>query len=168
MRWQNELDFSPIWLFIYWLSVSSYGFIPNLIWAKNQPEGYSAEGESKLLQTLERIGQVLITSMSLCFADLNFRPWTAWSGWLLAAAAFMVMYEGFWLRYFRGERTLEDFYGRFWGVPVAGATLPVLAAVCLGIYGKNLWYLLAAIALGVGHIGIHLQHRRGFEEDQGK
>ena len=79
-------------------------FIPNLIWAKNQPEGYSAEGESKLLQTLERIGQVLITSMSLCFADLNFRPWTAWSGWLLAAAAFMVMYEGFWLRYFRGEQ----------------------------------------------------------------
>lgn len=33
----------------------------------------------------------------------------------------------------------------------------------LGIYGRVVWMLLAAAILGIGHIGIHLQHRRQLE-----
>jgi len=44
-------------------------------------------------------------------------------------------------------------------IPVAGATLPVCAFFMLGIYGGNALLLIAVTILGVGHIGIHLQHR---------
>lgn len=141
-------------------------FIPNFLWAKNQPRDYDPSGESPLLLALERMGQVLVTTLSLCLADRNLRPWSAWSGWLLAAGLLMALYEGFWLRYFRGEHTLEDFYGSFWGVPVAGATLPVLAALCLGVYRKSLWLILAAVILGIGHIGIHFQHRKALDPEK--
>lgn len=135
-------------------------FVPNWLWAKHPPEGYDPGGENKALLALERVGQVLVTAMVLCFADLNLRPWTACSWLLVAAAICMALYEGFWLRYFRGKHTMEDFYSSFCGVPVAGATLPVMAFFCLGLYGKSLWLLLAVAVLGVGHIGIHLGHRK--------
>lgn len=144
-------------------------FVPNILWAKNQPKGYDPGGESKVLSGLERAGQVLVTAMSVCAADWSLSPWTAWNCWLIPALCLMALYEGFWLRYFRGGHTLEDFYGSFCGVPVAGATLPVLAFFSLGIYKKNLWFLLAVLILGVGHIGVHIQHRKLlFEEKQGK
>ena len=134
--------------------------IPNLAWAKSQPKGYDPSGESRLLLVLERAGEVLVTCLLLVTADLNLRLWSPWSFWLLLSGVFMALYEGFWLRYFRGGHTLEDFYGSFCGVPVAGATLPVLAAACLGAYGRSAWLLLAAVVLGIGHIGIHLEHRK--------
>lgn len=138
-------------------------FVPNLFWAKNQPQGYDPGGESRFFLILERTGEVLVTCLLLVSADLNLRPWSPWTLWLVLAGGLMALYEGFWLRYFRGGHTLEDFYGSFCGVPVAGATLPVLAAFCLGLYGGSLWLLLAAVILGVGHIGIHLQHKKALK-----
>lgn len=38
-----------------------------------------------------------------------------------ATFALMVMYEIWWVRYFRSERRLADFYSSFLGIPVAGA-----------------------------------------------
>lgn len=143
-------------------------FVPNILWTKCQPQGYDPSGENPFLLVLERVGEGLVTAMSLCFANLNLRPWSVWSGWLLAAGLLMALYEGFWLRYFRGGHTLEDFYGSFCGVPVAGATLPVLAALCLGVYGTSLWYLLAAVILGVGHVGIHLQHKNALKSEKNR
>ena len=52
----------------------------------------------------------------------------------------------------------DDFYGRFLGIPYAGAVLPVLAFFLLGVYGKVVWMGLSAAILGIGHIGIHIQH----------
>ena len=72
----------------------------------------------------------------------------------------MILYECYWARYFRSERTLKDFYSSFAGFPVAGASLPVIAAAVLGIYSKNPVMLLSSLILGVGHIGIHAAHRR--------
>jgi hypothetical protein len=37
----------------------------------------------------------------------------------------MLMYEGWWIRYFGSGRRVADFYSSFYGVPVAGATLLV-------------------------------------------
>ena len=134
--------------------------IPNLLWMKKQPQGYSAEKENRFLALLERVGEALTTCCALIFSDFNLRQWSNWSWWFVAASALMVMYEIWWIRYFKSERRLTDFYSSFLGIPVAGATLPVLAFFLLGVYGKVVWMLMVSIILGIGHIGIHLQHRR--------
>ncbi|MDE7252218.1 MAG: hypothetical protein K2O32_04670 [Acetatifactor sp.] len=132
--------------------------VPNVIWSKNQPQGYSAANENRILAFLERIGEIFVTCCALVFSDFNLREWSLWSLWLVAACILMIMYEMWWVRYFKSERRLSDFYSAFLGVPIAGATLPVTAFFLLGIYGKVIWMLIACIILGVGHIGIHWQH----------
>lgn len=138
--------------------------IPNLIWTKKQPQGYSAANENKLFVVLERVGEVLTTCCVLIFSDFNLQGMSKWSLWLAAAFVLMVMYEVWWVRYFKSERKLADFYSSFLGVPVAGATLPVIAFFLLGIYGKVIWMIIACVILGIGHIGIHLQHRKEINE----
>lgn len=134
--------------------------VPNLIWTKKQPQGYSAENENKILLMLERVGEVLTTCCALIFSDFNLQKNSKWQWWLAAAFILMIMYEIWWIRYFKSERKLTDFYSSFLGVPVAGATLPVLAFFLLGIYGKVIWMLIASVILGIGHIGIHLKHQQ--------
>lgn len=138
--------------------------IPNLIWTKKQPQGYSAENENKILAVLERVGEVLTTCCALIFSDFNIQAMSIWLLWLAAAFILMIMYEIWWGRYFKSERKLADFYSSFLGIPVAGATLPVMAFFLLGIYGKVIWMLIAGVILGIGHIGIHLQHRKDINE----
>lgn len=136
-------------------------FVPNALWTKFQPKDYEkyAQNENKLLLSLERIGEVAVTCLVLVFEDFNVRlsPWLAW---LIAAFALMVLYEVFWVRYFRSEHTMRDFYGSLLGIPVPGATLPVLAVLLLAVYGANPFLFAAGIVLGIGHIGIHLGHRK--------
>ena len=72
----------------------------------------------------------------------------------------MVLYEIFWIRYFRSEKTMKDFYGSLLGIPVPGATLPVIAVLLVAVYGKNPYLFAAGVILGIGHIGIHLGHRK--------
>ena len=59
---------------------------------------------------------------------------------------------------------MKDFYSSILGVPVAGATLPVIAFMLLGVYGKNPVMIAATAILGIGHIGIHLMHKKETEE----
>ncbi len=136
-------------------------FVPNLFWTRRKPAGYeeSAKMERRGLVLLERCGEVLVTCTALCFADFNPHP-SPRLVWLIAAAGCMVLYEIYWIRYFRSDRTLRDFYSSLLGIPVAGATLPVAAFLLLGIYGKNPPMLLSVLILGIGHIGIHLEHRK--------
>ncbi|NBH84078.1 hypothetical protein D7X88_14410 [bacterium C-53] len=134
-------------------------FIPNIIWSGKKPQGYTAEKENKVLLLFERSGEALTCCCSLIFSDFNVHEWTLWSLWLIAAFILMILYEAWWVRYFQSERKLSDFYSDFLGIPLAGATLPVLAFLVLGIYGKVACMLIAAVILGIGHIGIHLQHR---------
>lgn len=134
--------------------------VPNLIWTKHQPKDYEkyVKNENKVLLALERVGEVLVSAAALVFSDFNLRPWTAWSWWLIAAFALMLFYEVFWLRYFRSEQTMRDFYRSLLGIPLAGATLPVLAFLLLAIYGKNPILAAAVAILAVGHVGIHWMH----------
>lgn len=135
-------------------------FIPNILWTRCQPEGYGGTKENKVLLIFEKAGQVCVTCAALVFSDFNIHPWTLWNLWLFAAFAAMLLYEAWWIGYFKSEKRMKDFYSSFWGVPVAGATLPVMAFFLLGVYGKVLWMLAAVSVLGIGHIGIHLQHRK--------
>lgn len=134
-------------------------FVPNLIWTQNKPEGYETLSESSVLVALERIGEVSVTCCAVSFQDFNLRPWSAQSLWLAASLGMMILYEVWWVRYFRSPKTQADFYSSLLGIPVAGASLPVLAFALLGVYGRVIWMLLAVTVLGIGHIGIHLQHR---------
>ena len=134
--------------------------VPNLIWTKHKPQGYETDFESTWLVIIERCGQILCTAIILFFDDTVPRMFDIWSLWLIASVSLMLMYEGFWLHYFTGEKTLSDFYAPFMGIPFPGATLPVFAFLFLGIYGRLLWLIIAAMILGIGHIGIHIQHYR--------
>lgn len=60
---------------------------------------------------------------------------------------------------------MQDFYSSFLGVPVSLATLPVLAFFLLAIYGKNILLGISIIILGIGHIGIHLMHKKAIESN---
>ena len=137
-------------------------FIPNAIWSKNKPQDYDkyVANESKVLLAFERIGEVAVTGISLIFTDFNINEISPWSVVLLIAFLLMILYEIYWIRYFKSNKTMQDFYSSLLGIPVAGATLPVSAFLLLGIYGRNLYLIVAAVVLGIGHIGIHLNHKK--------
>ena len=135
-------------------------FIPNIIWARKKPQGYTSENENKFLLFLERVGEILTTVCVLIFDDFNLHSWSNWTWWLIVAYMLMVMYECWWVRYFRSKQKLSDFYSSFLGIPLAGATLPVISFFLLGIYGKVVLLSVSAIILGIGHIGIHMQHSK--------
>jgi len=134
-------------------------FIPNSIWTKKQPEGYAEliKNENKILLFFERTGQVLVTVCALIFSDYNPSEFSAWSAWLIASFALMLLYEAAWIRYFL-KPSLKSFYGRFLFVPIPLASLPVFAFLLLGIYGKVVWLIISAVIIGIGHIGIHVQY----------
>ena len=137
-------------------------FVPNFFWTKHRPKDYEkyASKENKLLLTLERIGEVAVTALVLVFRDFNVQGWDLHLLWLIGAFALMLLYECFWIRYFRSAHTMRDFYSSLLGIPVAGATLPVITVMLLAVYGRNPILFAAGIVLGIGHIGIHLNHRK--------
>ena len=136
-------------------------FVPNFFWTKNKPLDYDrySKNENKLL-LLERIGEVSVSCLLLIFGDFNIQSLSLQLIWLIIAFVLMILYEIFWIRYFRSDHTLNDFYSSILGIPVAGATLPVIAVLLIAVYGKNPPLFFAGIILGIGHIGIHMQHRK--------
>ena len=137
-------------------------FVPNIVWSRNQPKDYEeyAGNENRILLALERAGEALVSTFALIFSDFNIGRISLWSIVLLVSFLIMIMYELYWIRYFTSEKTMQDMYSSFCGVPVAGATLPVLAFLLLGIYGRNVFMIISVIILGIGHIGIHLNHKK--------
>lgn len=131
--------------------------IPNIIWNSYRPAGYHSEGENKILVILEKIGQVLCFFLSL-FCGNEF------SAFLWVAIILMILYEIYWIRYFKSSRTLKDMYGNLAYIPVPGATLPVIAFFFLGIASDNWFLILSSIILAIGHIGIHLGHKKEIDE----
>ena len=61
--------------------------IPNMIWTKNKPKDYDkyVKNENKLLLWFERIGEILVTCISLIFVDFNINNISSWSVILLIA-----------------------------------------------------------------------------------
>lgn len=141
--------------------------VPNMIWTKFKPENYQhyVKNENKVLQILERTGEVLVTMIALIFNDFNINTVSPWTLWLVSAFLLMILYEIYWIQYFRSKRTMKDFYSSLLGIPAAGATLPVAAFFLLSIYGKNPFLLISVVILGVGHIGIHLAHRKEAQKE---
>ena len=150
-----NLGFSYVGL-IYLLML----FIPNIIWSKNLPKDYDkyVKKENKVLVILERIGEVLLTVLPVIFSDFNINKISNWSIILLISFLSMILYEIAWIRYFKSKKTMKDMYESIIGVPVPIASLPVFSFLLLGIYGKNIFVIISSIIMGIGHIGIHLNH----------
>ena len=105
---------------------------------------------------------------ALIFSDFNIKTDSAWGLMLLLSFILMVFYEIYWIRYFRSEKKMSDFYCSLLCFPVAGATLPIGAFILLAVYGCNIFLLLSAVILGIGHIGIHLGHLEKIHKDEKK
>lgn len=153
-------------------------FVPNLVWAcGKKPRGYeqAEKRENKVLLALERVGRIAVTVSLLIFRSIDplvkRLPDGIYFRWNLpiwiAAAVLMILYECYWIKYFKSSRTMKDMYASFAGFPVAGATLPVVAMFLLGVYSRNLAVMASALIFGVGHIGIHLAHRREADASEG-
>lgn len=134
--------------------------VPNLLWMRAMPIGYSAAGENRALVAMERVGEALTSAAAVTCADLAPRPWDPGCWLLIAAVALMALYEIWWIRYFRSAHELRDFYAPMAFIPVPGAVLPVASFLLLGAYAASPWLIGSAILLGIGHIGVHLQHAR--------
>ena len=114
----------------------------------------------------ERAGEVLVSCSLVVFPALNpyvkKLPEGYFFDWKLliwmAVFVLMILYECYWIRYFKSKKTLADQYSSFAGFPLAGATLPVIAVLLLGLYSLNLVVIASAVILGIGHIGIHYCH----------
>lgn len=94
--------------------------IPNLLWIKNKPKGYEevAKKENKVLLLFEKIGQALVTVSVLIFSDFNIDLHSrSASSLVILGVSFilMVCYELYWIRYFKSEKTMNDFYSSFLG-----------------------------------------------------
>lgn len=150
-----NLGFSYVGL-IYLLML----FIPNIIWSKNLPKDYDkyVKNENKVLVILERIGEVLLTVLPVIFSDFNINKISNWSIILLISFLSMILYEISWIRYFKSKKTMKDMYKSIIGIRVPIASLPVFSFLLLGIYGKNIFVIISSIIMGIGHIGIHLNH----------
>ena len=137
-------------------------FIPNLFWSKHKPENYDkyVKNENKTLRIFFCAGQVLVTCIVLIFKDFNIKTGSWWIIWLMLSFVFMVLYEIYWIKYFKSKKTMQDFYSSLLGIPVAGASLPVIAFLLLAVYGKSIPLLIAVVILGIGHIGIHINHKK--------
>ena len=148
------MDFSFSWVGLLFLVML---FAPNILWSRCPPKDYDkySKNENKLSLALERIGQVLVVVLSL-FCGVNF----SFNIIFLIAFLLMVIYEIYWIRYFRSQKTMNDMYDNFLFIPLPGATLPVIAFFLLGVCANNVFLVMSSIILGIGHIGIHLGHKR--------
>jgi len=139
--------------------------IPNALWARDKNKKYEFKDETKILSAFERVGQVFITVTLLLFTDNEPILSSVWIVWLYISLIFMILYEVYWIRYFKSEKEINDFYHPILGIPIPGAILPVIVFLLLGIYKKLIWLILSAIIFGIGHIGIHYIH---FKENKTK
>ena len=136
--------------------------VPNILWSKNLPKDYEkyAQNENRTLLAFERIGEVFVSIFAL-FCGIKF---TNPSFLLIVAFVLMILYEIYWIRYFRSEKRKSDMYCDMFMIPVPGATLPVFAFLLLGFSCENIFLIVFSIILAIGHIGIHLNHKKELDK----
>lgn len=136
--------------------------VPNIIWSKNQPKDYEKyqKNENRILLAFEMIGEVFVSIFAL-FCGVNLIDI---SFLVIISIVLMILYEIYWIRYFRSEKRMSDMYCDMFMIPLPGATLPVFAFLLLGISCKNIFLIVFSVILGIGHIGIHINHRKELDK----
>lgn len=134
--------------------------IPNLLCIKHLPKQNNKKKENIILLVCEKLGQALILILPLIFINFNISSFNVWTIWLLFAFITLLLYEVWWMKFFKSNKSIVDLYSSLLYIPVAGATLPVITFLLLGIYGKNIPLIISSIIFGIGHISIHLITKR--------
>lgn len=80
----GNLGFSYVGLIFLFMLI-----VPNLIWAKKQPQESAPKNENKVLLCFERIGQALVIGCTLIFSNFNLQKWSGWSWWLLISVVIL-------------------------------------------------------------------------------
>ncbi len=138
--------------------------IPKLIWEKKRRAGGQTAYEgNKVLTVLAQSGQVALTVALLVFksADpyVKALPEGIYFDWKMAlwvmAFVLMILYEIYGLICINSRKKKRDLYSYFAGYPVAGVTMPAVAALLIGLYSMNLIIIVSSVLLGIGSTGIH-------------
>ncbi len=133
--------------------------VPNILWMRAQKEPTKQRAEPPALAWLERIGQAGIVACALIFCDYDRVAWSPRYLLLASALLLLVLYDLWWLRYFRGARREADLYRPLLGLPLAAAVLPGAAFFLLGAFGAVVWMMLSSVLFAAGHIPIAYRHR---------
>lgn len=89
---------------------------------------------------MSSVGQVAVSTALVFFSALNPKVMVLDDGlyfewkiiiWMMALTL-MILYECYWMKYFKSSKTMKDYYSSFMGFPLAGATLPVMAVFIIG------------------------------------
>lgn len=149
------MEFSP-----YGLAFSLILLAPSLLllwWPPRRP--IPRVRVAWLLTTVERLGQPLslvLPPFSAVTAPLT--PAQAVLG--VVTGVLLLGYGSLWARYLSKGREPELLYGRWGGVPVPLAVLPVLAVAACAGWLESPWILAAAAILAAGHLPISLRIAR--------
>lgn len=136
-------------------------FVPNIVWARRRPRSADPQwGQSTVMLSLERLGQVLICAAAITCAKLQLGPWRAASQLVVAAAIFMLAYEVWWFRYFKAHRGDPGFYTGFQYIPMSGASLSLASFLLLGIFAQDLLLIASVGILAIGRAGVDQEHRK--------
>lgn len=80
----------------------------------------------------------------------------------------MLLYEIYWIRYFRSEKNHAGFLWQPAGYSHPGRHTPPHRRLFAfgGLWKKNIVLAVSVLILGVGHIGIHLMHLKAIPPRQ--
>ena len=120
---------------------------PSFYWV-NLPgyKDYQAR-KSGIFQGIERIGLTFSSCVALIFQNYNYQGLHPWLIFLLLAWICLAAYEFHWI-FCRKKMLLPR---RIRQLPLTA--LSPLALLFLGIYGRSLWLMAAALIYGIGHVG---------------
>ena len=130
------------------LTLSLAIFLPSLLLLRFPPRpALPAGAVPRALEVLERAGQALCVTVPAITLGGSVLWW-----WLAPVVVLIVAYWMLWVRYVVAGRPLSALFGRFWGVPVPMALLPVAAFLAGAMWLENPWVAMAAAVLAAGHI----------------
>ena len=145
-------------------------FVPGFIRTKIvEHEGHeeSPRSDSQALLLLDHCGEIALIISLLVFPSVNLHirilPEGIYSDWRIimwvAAFVLVILYECYWIKFFRSPKTIKDLCSSFAGYPLAGATLPFMVALLLGLYSLNIIIVVCSVIFGIGRIGNYIKYR---------
>ncbi len=115
----------------------------------------------QIMTVVERIGQVGSFVIPF-FYQLNLTNAIETVSLAIMVGALVLYYAG-WIRYLVLGWAEELFYRSLLGIPLPMAVTPVIYFLSASVLLGSAWLMLAAVALGVGHITVSWLHSRSVE-----
>jgi hypothetical protein len=115
----------------------------------------------QIMTVVERIGQVGSFVIPFFYRLSLAGPKDAAALAVMIGA--LILYYAGWVRFIIQGRAEALFYRSLLGIPLPMAVMPVIYFLAAAVLLDSVWLLLAAIALGAGHLTISWLHSRSIE-----